>query len=147
MAGSIRWRALHGCQKAAESCQPYAIDSVVVWNPPKETPRTVLRTVPAGQTSTVEFALALNRECISHGLPNLRLSQQPAHGSSTVVPRDGAAKFVANSPLSACNGVKVPGLAVTYTPQPGFTGIDALSLDEIDANGGHHAIQMALTVQ
>lgn len=139
-------RALANCREAGFTCRPYAVDSEVVWTGGPEVPHAYARNVPAGTTSVLDFSLAVNRDCSSRGLPKLWVSQPPAHGTSSVLQRDGHPHF-APGPFAACNAALVPGIAVTYTPAPGFSGSDALTFEETDVNGGHHVFRVALMVR
>jgi hypothetical protein len=41
----------------------------------------------------------------------------------------------------------VPGVSVAYTPEPGFTGSDAMTFEETNENGSHRVFRMTLTIQ
>jgi dienelactone hydrolase len=140
-------RSLLACRKVGITCRPYAIDSDVVWPVGSAAPDTYARTVPAGSTATLNFAFAVNPDCSSRGLSKLWVSQPPAHGTSAILTRDGHPRFPPGHPFAACNTVRVPGVAVTYTPAPGFSGSDTMTFEETDLDGGHHVFRMALTVQ
>jgi len=140
-------RALANCAKLNVVCAPYAIDGQVVWTGGGDAPRNVARTVAAGQTATLNFAFAVNPDCSSRGLAKVWVSQDPQHGATQVVTRDGHPSFPAGNPFAQCNAATVPGVAVTYTPSPGFTGSDTLVFEETDVGGRHRAFRIALTVR
>jgi len=140
-------RALTLCREAGVTCEPYAVDGRVVWTGAKEVPKEVARTVPSGQTATLNFAFAVNPDCSSRGLPKLWISQTPEHGVAAVLTREGHPVFPAGHPFAKCNVASVPGTAVTYTPASGFVGLDTVTFEEIDVDGGHRSFRVVLTVQ
>jgi hypothetical protein len=139
--------ALELCRKAGVTCSPYAVDAQVVWTGGKEGPKDYARTVPAGRTSTLNFAFSVNPDCSSRGLAKLSVSQAPQHGTASVLTQAGHPSFPTGHPLAKCNVASVPGVAVTYTPAPGFTGADIVAFDETTVDGMHRAFRVALTVQ
>jgi hypothetical protein len=139
-------RSLSLCKKANIVCAPYAIDDQVVWAGGKEAPKDYARTVAAGQTSTLNFAYAVNPDCTSRGVPKLWVSQAPEHGTTSILSQDGHPAFPPGHPFAKCNVASVPGITVTYTPTPGFAGSDAVTFEETNLDGGHRSFRIALTV-
>lgn len=139
-------RALANCRKAGFTCRPYAVDGNVVWTAGADAPPPIARKVAAGKTTVLGFASAVNPDCSSRGLPSLAVTQAPAHGSSLVFRQLGHPHF-GSGPYAACNAVLVPGVVITYTPLPGFSGQDAMTFEETDVSGGHRVFRIALTVQ
>ena len=140
-------RPLALCSNAGITCAPYAIDAQVVWASGKETPKDYTRIVPAGRTSTLNFAYAVNPDCTSRGLPKLWISQPPQHGAAAVLTQDGHPGFPPGHPFAKCNVTSVPGVAVTYTPAAGFAGSDSVAFEESNVDGGRRSFRVALTVQ
>ncbi len=140
-------RALELCRKSGLTCAPYAIDDKVVWTGGKETPRDYARTVPAGQMSRLNFAYAVNPDCTSRGLAKISVTQSPEHGSAAVLTQDGHPTFPPGHPFAKCNVLTVPGVSVTYTPEPGFMGSDTVTFDETNVDGGRRSFRITLTVQ
>jgi dienelactone hydrolase len=140
-------RALLACRNAGVTCQPYAVDADVVWSGEVATPVEYARVVTAGSTTNLNFAYAINPDCSSRVLPQLSISQAPIHGAASLVFHDGHPRFPAGHPYAACNEAIVPGVSVAYTPEPGFTGSDAVTFEETNPNGSHRVFHMTLTVQ
>jgi dienelactone hydrolase len=140
-------RALAACAKSNVACAPYAIDGQVVWTGGQEAPKDFARTVATGQTTTLNFAYAVNPDCSTRESPKLWVSGKPAHGIAEVVARDGHPSFPQGNPFAVCNAASVPGVAVTYTPAPGFTGSDTVVFEELTRDGRHRAFRIGLTVQ
>lgn len=140
-------RAMALCGNAGINCAPYAIDGQVVWTGGKETPKDYARTVPAGRTSTLNFACAVNPDCTSRGLPKLWVSEAPQQGTAAVLVQDGHPGFPPGNLFAKCNVASVPGVAVAYTPAPGFAGSDVVTFEETSVDGRRHSFRIALTVQ
>ena len=140
-------RALLACRNAGVTCRPYAIDADVVWSGDAAAAAAYARIVPAGSTTNLNFAYAVNPDCSSRALPQISVSQAPMHGSASVVFHDGHPRFPAGHPYAACNNALVPGVSVAYTPEPGFTGSDAMTFEETTENGSHRVFRMTLTIQ
>jgi hypothetical protein len=139
--------ALAGCRKLGLTCQPYAIDSDIVWTNASAPPREYERTVPAGETSLLNFSWNINKDCTSRGRPHLSVSRTPEHGTATIADAQRQPHFPPNSPYAACNAVPVDGVTLSYAPAPGFTGSDALTFEENDSDGSHRVFRVVLKVQ
>jgi hypothetical protein len=85
-------------------------------------------------------------DCSSRGLPRVTIIQPPAHGTSTVGPREEHPAFPANSPFAACSAALVPSTGVTYTPTLGYSGSDALTIEEVTVDGRRQVIRIDLKV-
>lgn len=139
-------RALGACAGAGLTCRPYAIDDDVVWKAADSVP-LVARTVPQGALSVIDFAYAINPDCSSRGLATLTITRPPGHGTARIQSARGHPRFAAASPLAACDATAVPGVAITYRPAAGYTGIDTMAFAETDIDGRHRAFRLALTVR
>jgi len=144
-------RAMKSCAATSIGpCAVYAYDDYVAWTPPKSAPvvsRDYHLTVAAGSTATLNFSSAVNPDCSLLGLPKDWVSRTPAHGLAFAVRRDDFPRFPPTNPLAVCNRTRVPGMAITYSPTPGFTGDDALTFEEITFNGVHEVFRLAITVK
>jgi len=140
-------RALALCRDAGIACAPYAVDDQVVWTGAKETAKEYARIVRSGQTSTLNFAFAVNPDCTTRGLAKLRVSETPQHGTATVLTLDGHPDFPPGSSFANCNVASVPGVAVTYAPSPGFVGSDVVAFEETSVDGVRRLFRIILTVQ
>ena len=140
-------RSLAACRKAGVTCRLYAVDGDVVWTGGSFGPAVYTSNLAANSTAMLDFSYSVNRDCSVRGLPKLSVSQPPAHGVAAILPAEQRPRFPAGNPYAACNAVPVAGVAVTYTPTPGFTGQDAMVFEETDAEGGHRVYRMSLTVK
>ena len=125
----------------------------VVWSGPRqETPgagppvRVVAKTVRTDAATLLGAFFSVNLDCSSRGLPRVVISERPAHGAAVVGKRDAHPAFPAGSPYAACNAGLAPGMGVTYTPLPGYSGADALVIDETTSDGQRQIIRIELSV-
>ncbi len=147
-------RILSACSHARVECYPYAVDDDVVWvgtntikaaKGPLE--KIVTKTVPMNAESQLATIYSVKPDCTSRDLPAVSITSKPTNGMAQIYKRDGHPAFPANSPLVACNADVVPTIVATYTPNKGFSGTDAVTLDDVDMNGKHQVIQIQLTVK
>ncbi len=146
--------ALRSCaEKAGGACRPYAVNDAVVWTGPKqENPgqpiiRAYSRTVPAETTTVLGVFYAVNPDCSPRGLPTVRISEPPSHGTAAAGPREANPAFPPASPFAVCNASRVPAVGVTYAPVKGFTGADSIAIEEVTRDGRHQLIRLTLSVQ
>jgi len=80
------------------------------------------------------------------GLPAPCRTPGHAHGAAAAAPRDEHPAFPRSSPYAACNVGLVPAMGVTYTPAPGYSGSDALTVEEVNVDGKRQMLRIELTV-
>ncbi len=66
------------------------------------------------------------RGCAAEGGPRIELRTKPAHGTVSL---RASSVVISESPTGECAGSTLPGLAVWYTPQPGYSGQDRFEYD------------------
>jgi hypothetical protein len=71
----------------------------------------------------------VTKDCTSGTRPDVRVAIQPANGTVRLEPVLYTVDRPASDPNSKCNGKKVDGLAVFYTANRGYAGIDKLVLE------------------
>ena len=143
-------RAMAACAKTASDCAIYAYDDQVVWRGPRTlsgTGHVASATVAAGTTATLAFSATVNPDCISRGLNTVRIAKAPEHGVAQVAQKLDFGRFAAGGPYAKCGAVKVPGMAVTYTPAKGFVSQDALTLEVINLDNQDRVVPFAITVK
>lgn len=110
-------------------------------------PREFAKTVAAGTTLRLIFSFSVNPDCTSAGLNTVRVTEQPMHGTAH---REKTSDFPTFSPSNIrwdCNKTKVPGVALLYTPAPGFSGSDYLGFETISIEGVDREFRVVLTVK
>ena len=147
-------KAIAACEHGVVTCKLYAVNDDVVWKGQMPAAQAAMdlqplyrSTVAAGTTTMLEFSSSLNQDCSSRGLPKIRITQPPAHGVAQVAERNGHPNFSPGTPYAACNAVKVPGVAIDYTPVNGFTGTDLLTFEVITVNKRDSIYRVAVTVR
>jgi len=93
------------------------------------------RTALAGTTTTMDFAFDLNPDCSVRSTPTIRVLNPPTNGTVQVVEKEDFPSFQASNVRFACNKNRAKGMAVTYTPNPGFFGSDYLDSKSSAATG------------
>ena len=144
--------ALRNCGRSSSQCRLYAVNDDVVWSGPKpaspgaDPVRLVARTVRMNVSTPLAAFYGVNPDCSPRGLPQVSVAAAPAHGGAAVAPRDEHPAFPQGSPYAACNVGLVPAMGVTYTPAPGYSGNDALTVEEVNVNGRRQVLRIELTV-
>lgn len=113
MSSSLRWMLLAGCLALAAAGHAQS---------PSD--GRLIR-VPSGQE--VQLAVVNNtaRECSGLPVPEVRIAKAPQGG--VIIVRYGQTKFGLDAPQ--CAGREVPGLAVFYWPNAGFSGPDEVRIE------------------
>ena len=93
------------------------------------------RTVAADQKLRLDFLYSINPDCTSIGFATVRVLEQPKHGTIAIANDTGYTNVPARNPRAECNKRRSDGVAVTYQPEPGYTGTDSISLDSILPSG------------
>jgi hypothetical protein len=95
----------------------------------------VSRVAIADQPLRVAFLYYLNPDCSVIGVPTVRVLEQPKSGKVTVENGTGFSTFPASNSRSKCNDSRSDGAIISYTPNPGYTGADSITMDVIYPDG------------
>ena len=110
----------------------------------------ITRTVPSGKTSVVFTYKPENRSCESaFGVATLIAKPQHGQVSHHLVGTEftTALNDRSGTPIG-CRGRPTTGFAVTYTPDPGFHGVDHFTLDvQQPEMNRHHMDGFAIIVE
>jgi hypothetical protein len=98
-------------------------------------PQVFNRVAVAGQQLQVAFMYDLNPDCSLIGVPTVRISEQPKSGKATVEKTTGFPAFPSSNSRFKCNTSRVDGVAISYTPDSGYTGADSITVDIIYPDG------------
>lgn len=121
---------------------PNAHPTVSVTNNGSVVTITKTLTVASDQTIRLGFLhVKQNPDCSLDETqkPVLSIASQPAHGTVTQQQMQDFPIYPANNPMSKCNQLRIPGTAISYTPQLGYSGPDALSY-QVFVSDGHEFI-------
>src|ERR1700744_4917429 len=99
--------------------------------------QTVQRTVAGPSDHDIQVAVYLNvqPDCTSGVLPAIQLERPPSHGKVVVKKAN-----VSATNYKKCLAIDVPAFVAFYRSQPGFRGVDALSL-QVSYPGGRKEVQ------
>ncbi|MDB5978793.1 MAG: hypothetical protein JWR07_5553 [Nevskia sp.] len=111
------------------------------------TPVTLQRVALSGSPQRLGFYYMVNPDCTSAGVPKVLVDQQPAHGSVTLSQVQDYSAFPSNNQRYGCNRQKNPGTVVSYTPAPGYTGPDQVSVTAIFRDGNPKVVSYDISVR
>jgi dienelactone hydrolase len=147
-------RAMAECGSKSAHCILYAYDDDVVWTGPEpgQTARIndVLinaRAVRSGELVVIRRLAALSPSCEPQPLPAASITQAPAHGTATIEAAEEVPSFKPPSPLTACNGSRVPVLRLNYQSAPDFRGVDFLTLRVREKGNAERISRYAIRVE
>jgi hypothetical protein len=88
----------------------------------------------------------LRDDCSAQSFARIRVLQSPANGSLKVRRGFGNPAFPETSALARCNGKKVAGTLVDYTPRKGYIGPEMFQFEVIFDNGERRVLSPKLTI-
>lgn len=136
--------ALAGCAPSEPSG---AIRVTGMSNGGSEIDREKSYTTAAGAPVKVGSAMALNPDCSSQPGLEARLVTQPQNGTATIETAKDVAQPPPQSPAASCAGKLLDAVVTTYTPAPGFVGVDRFTFQVFFPNGRSFRNDVVVTVQ
>ena len=100
----------------------------------------------AGRHSRLRTAFFLNPDCSPAGVVSFRLLASPVHGTAAIEQGLYYPEFPAGSIRAGCDLQERVGIALSYTPAPGFVGADHLTLLVIRPDGTELIIDYSVSV-
>ncbi|OBZ96200.1 hypothetical protein ADU59_07530 [Pararhizobium polonicum] len=79
--------------------------------------------IPANRESAINFVTGVTPSCRNIGKPKMKVVKEPAHGSV----RFQWTKYKIGNISRLCDGKPAWGMAILFTPQPGFRGKDSFT--------------------
>lgn len=101
----------------------------------------------AGTTVKVASTFSVKPDCTFNGYNEIRVTEKPAHGKAVVSHIKDGPNFPASNPHAACNGLKLPGTLLKYTPEDDFTGVDLLKAEIVMSDGQDIEVKVSITVK
>jgi hypothetical protein len=101
----------------------------------------------SGRPSMFEFVTSLNPDCSLLGLPTVRVTADPSHGSLKLVPGKGYSQFRPDNQRYQCNRHRVPGIQIFYTSRQGYIGDDRFELSVITFDGREYIYKVQIDVK
>jgi hypothetical protein len=122
----------------------YAI--TVGGDPSKLSAAEAARVVPIDQKRRIDFLSVINPDCSVAGMPIVRVVDEPRNGKLALEKDAGFSNYLATDQRYECNKRRSDGVAVTYEPDPGFTGADSVTVHIITPRGTevkrHYSIEV-----
>ncbi len=103
--------------------------------------------VAANRKTMIGFAYMLNPDCSSMGPIDIKITNQPQHGTIELSDEQFYSNYAQDNLRSKCNASKVPGTAVYYKSNDGFTGTDALDAVALLPGGYAQEIHYSVNVR
>lgn len=91
-------------------------------------------TARAGQPVQVLTQTSVDRMCQPTGGPSISVDPEPSHGSVTIRPASSVIE-TCGAGACQCRGHRVASVAVVYTSNPAFHGVDHFGVTSTFANG------------
>jgi hypothetical protein len=107
----------------------------------------VSRVAIADKPLQLAFLYDMNPDCSVIGVPTVRIVEQPKSGKATIENGTGFPAFPASNPRSKCNQSRSDGAIISYTPDPGYTGADSITVDIIYPDGSAAKRRYAIEVK
>lgn len=109
--------------------------------------KTISKSVAANTKTQLGRWYDMNPDCTLSPLPDVRVIEQPQHGTLAIVKSTDTPRFEASNIRSACNHMRIPVLAAQYTPAAGYTGSDRATVRVIFVNGVEWVRNYAIEVK
>jgi hypothetical protein len=104
----------------------------------------VVEATAGANGSTLGPFSSLNADCSLKATATVKVLQAPSNGRLRVYQGRGEPAFAADSGFTQCNGRRVPGAMVGYTPQRGYSGEDSFKLEIVFVNGERRPLAVRL---
>jgi hypothetical protein len=92
------------------------------------TPKAAQKTTFSGATLFVWYFYAVEMDCSSGGLPTVWVTNTASHGSVEMRNVDHFTEYPSTNQRSECNKKKSPSVAVVYTANKDFVGVDKFTV-------------------
>jgi len=99
-----------------------------------------------GRTSEINHWVDLNGDCSVAGLYSVQIVAPPAHGQAQVTKGQFFPRYGRLDARAACATIRRDGLALRYTPSPGYAGADHLAISVISPRGGYWTTDVHILV-
>lgn len=107
--------------------------------------QTTPRSIPPGATRLINFSIAVNSDCVAIGVPQVRVGDQPAHGTLKLIHTTDFARLSQIGAPPSCADKKVEGAALLYTASKDYHGDDLVQI-EVTTPAGHTYFKVPITI-
>lgn len=123
------------------------IAGCVTTPPAAQGQRAVQKTTFSGTALSVYYFYAVQMDCTSAGLPTVWGTSAASHGSVELQNVDHFSEFPATNQRFECNKKKNPSIAVVYTSDKTFVGVDRFTVKCVFPAGNVTTEEFLITVE
>jgi hypothetical protein len=109
--------------------------------------KAVQKTTFSGTALSVYYFYAVGTDCTSAGLPTVWVTSAASHGSVELQNVDHFTEFPATNQRFECNKKKSPSVAVVYTSNKTFVGVDRFTVKCVFPTGNVPTEEFLITVE
>ena len=109
--------------------------------------KAVQKTTFSGTALSVYYFYAVQMDCTSAGLPTVWVTSGASHGSVELQNVDHFTEFPATNQRFECNKKKNPSVAVVYTSDKTFVGVDRFTVKCVFPAGNVTTEEFLITVE
>jgi hypothetical protein len=110
-------------------------------------PRPIKRFAASAVTTRMGFFWDIKPNCLSFGIPVVRVVRAAQHGQVTIREDTGFSTYPQTNPHSHCNQTEVPGVSVWYASTSGYVGADSAVVEGLFPDGGHQLVEYLIAVK
>jgi hypothetical protein len=117
--------------------------------PPSHTggvPQSTPRSIPPGTSRLINFTIAVDKDCVVHGLPEVKFTTTPVNGTVIIYHITDFARLSQIGAPASCTDKRVAGLALVYRPKKNFAGDDLVEFS-ITTPAGRTDFKVPITVE
>jgi hypothetical protein len=107
----------------------------------------IQKTTFAGTALPVDYFYAVHPDCTSAGLPTIEVTRTASHGSIRVQNVDHFTDYPSTNQRYECNKKKSPSVAVVYTSEKTFVGVDRFTVKCVFPSGVVRTKEFVVTVE
>jgi hypothetical protein len=105
------------------------------------------RFIPSGVKRQLDFAYAVNLDCVPTGSIEFRKVHEPEHGTVEFSTAEGFSSYKEDSKYAKCNDKKVLGGYVYYKSEDGYVGPDSFAIIAMYPTGLAREVRYKLVVR
>jgi hypothetical protein len=110
-------------------------------------PPVIEKSAASGAPIILDQSVSVDPDCRPLGVPTVRISQPPVHGTVTPLHQDVYPNFPPDDSRYACNNTKIPGIVIQYASTAGFVGSDFTGTNFTFPDGKEFELKFAITVK
>jgi len=109
-------------------------------------PQSTPRSIPPGTSRLINFTIAVDKDCVVLGPPEVKFTTTPVNGTVTIYHITDFARLSQIGAPPSCGDKRVAGLALVYRPKKNFAGDDLVEFS-ITTPAGRTDFKVPITVE